>query len=226
MVIGKGLIACGFDHFKDDDSVCIFASGVSNSGKSLQKEYLREREMILKEKDFNGRFIYFGTTGVYDPSRQNSDYILHKLEMERIIEQNFSEWTIIRLPNVVGKGGNPKTMINYFKTCIRERAKISILKQATRHILDIEDIGKLVTISIDHGLFKGEKVNFCPSKQFKVLDIVRCMEDIMSADAKLELIEGGSSYNVPNSKFENLTKEHGYDFGAPYLKHVLMKYLS
>ena len=68
MVIGNGLLAKSFSNFLDDDSILIFASGVSNSSETRISEFEREYD-LLNEKlsKFNSaRLIYFSTLSIFD----------------------------------------------------------------------------------------------------------------------------------------------------------------
>ena len=48
MIIGSGLLARSFcDAYDDDDNVCIYAAGVSNSGCVDKKEFKRERARLV-----------------------------------------------------------------------------------------------------------------------------------------------------------------------------------
>ena len=120
MIIGNGLIAQSFrPHFdKYEDTVILFASGVSNSKLTLESEYVREQLLLKDALKLNKLLVYFSTCSIFDPTLQDSKYIQHKLAMESLIEKN-DKHLIVRLPNVVGKIGNPNTMYNFFINQIR-----------------------------------------------------------------------------------------------------------
>ena len=100
MVVGNGMMAKAFDHFKYDHSVIIFASGVSNSDEKNEAAFKREEKLLLSLIPTQAKLVYCRTISVEDPSLQHSHYIRHKLELELLIENNFSNYLIFRLPNL------------------------------------------------------------------------------------------------------------------------------
>ena len=99
MVIGNGLIASAFKKsYQNDDRYVIFASGVSNSNETNVNSFIREelliRETLTKNKDKH--FIYF-TSFIYFKK-----YGLHKIYMEDIIRGSGVDYTIFKLPQVIG----------------------------------------------------------------------------------------------------------------------------
>lgn len=59
MVIGNGLLATAFSNYKGDNSILIFASGVSNSGNTNLSEFEREKSLLKSALDLKLRLIYF-----------------------------------------------------------------------------------------------------------------------------------------------------------------------
>src|SRR5437868_6944217 len=106
MIIGNGLIARTLSDYKNDDSIIIFASGVSNSGEIKKEEYEREKKLLNQQKNKNKLLVYFSTCSVFDPSLSDSHYIIHKKEIESILENNFENYLLIRLPILIGKTSN------------------------------------------------------------------------------------------------------------------------
>ena len=111
MIIGNGLIAEAFKKVSVDFKDCIiFASGVSNSKSENSAEFKREFDLIKKYKNEDKKFIYFSTIHTLDPSERDSKYSKHKIEIEIFIKENFKSYIIYRLPVVVGRGGNKKSL--------------------------------------------------------------------------------------------------------------------
>ena len=146
MIIGSGLIATTFmPIYRDNHNVCIFASGVSNSKCIDPKEFKRERQLLMKSLrqyiDKN-TFIYFSTCSISDPNTVNSMYVKHKLEMESLVSFH-PGYLVFRLPQVVGYGGNIHNLLNFLFTSIKTEKKFQLWKNASRNILDVEDIPAL-----------------------------------------------------------------------------------
>lgn len=226
MVIGKGLIAKAFDIYEDNDDVIIFASGVSDSGDLPDSEYLREINTLLPLVQSNKHLIYFSTTGVYDPQRKDNKYIKHKLAVETLIADNFERWTIFRLPNVIGNGGNSKTMVNFFVNAIKKSEPITIQKYAVRRLMDVDDVFKFVDYSISNKYFPNQTINLCSDYLTKVPVIVEKIETIIGKKANAQLIEKGSSYTIPNTEFNQLNSKLEVRFDETYLERVLFKYFG
>lgn len=93
MIIGHGDIASVLPDKKD---LLFFASGVSNSQETRESEYTREKN-LLKEQDRKSHLVYISTLAVFYGS---SRYVKHKREMEELIKQEFSRYTIIRIGNI------------------------------------------------------------------------------------------------------------------------------
>ncbi len=114
MIIGNGLLANEFDVYKNSNDVTIFASGVSNSNEKRGGEFEREMRLLRSEADNDEcrLLIYFSSTKVFESGDNDNLYIKHKKDVEKFINENFKSFLIFRLPQVIGKGGNPNTLAN------------------------------------------------------------------------------------------------------------------
>jgi hypothetical protein len=63
MVVGNGMLARKFANYINDDSVVIFASGVSNSLEIARSEFIREQLLLEKTilENVEKKIIYFST---------------------------------------------------------------------------------------------------------------------------------------------------------------------
>lgn len=226
MVIGNGLIARAFDTYKENEDVIIFASGVSDSSDLPDSEYQREVDTLMAYTHSKKHLVYFSTTGVYDPQRKNNKYIKHKLSVEKLIEDNFEKWTIFRLPNVIGSGGNAKTMVNYFVNAIIKSEPISVQKYAVRRIMDVDDVFRFVDYAISNDSFRNKTINLCSDSLTEVPVIVEMIEDILNTKANATVVDKGSSYDIPNDEFHQLNKVLQVKFGDDYTKEILSKYID
>lgn len=226
MVIGNGLLARAFEHYKDDDQIIIFASGVSNSKETDEVAYDREHELIQtmpKDK----LIVYFSTCSMYD--RSNSRYIRHKMHMERMAQWQSPRSIIFRLPNVVGPTDNPHTFFNYFKNKILSGDDINVQFMATRHLIDIKDVSDLCTLIIEKErkkLFSFRlKMEIGFNNEASVEDIVKMMLQILDKNNKITIGEIGSNYNFPTQQCEEYMKEFNYTIPDDYNYKLLKKYL-
>jgi hypothetical protein len=107
VVIGSGDIA---SVLTDREDVIFFVSGVSNSSETKESEFEREK-LLLFNTPKDKHLIYISTLSVY---YLKTPYTEHKLEMERLIKDYFTSYTIFRIGNITW-GTNPNTLLNYLK---------------------------------------------------------------------------------------------------------------
>ncbi|MCI5136862.1 MAG: NAD-dependent epimerase/dehydratase family protein, partial [Candidatus Electrothrix sp. AR1] len=152
MIIGAGLLANAFEKYRTREDITIFASGVSNSLEKKDKEFCREKKLLVESlnKFSSSRFIYFGTCSIYDSSVAASPYIDHKIKMENIIIDSGIPYVIFRLPQVVGISKNDFTLTYYLFSSILNGYHFKVWKNAIRYLVDIEDVVRYVSYIIDN----------------------------------------------------------------------------
>jgi nucleoside-diphosphate-sugar epimerase len=147
MIIGNGLIATTINNsFLDHTNLCIFAAGVSNSSETNESEFQREFDLLKNTLADNTKkkFIYFSTVSIDVKKNSPTPYTTHKLNMEKYIEDNTTNYLILRLPNVVGNSTNPNQLVNYFYNSLINDTPVAINKNYIRHLLDVEDIPMII----------------------------------------------------------------------------------
>ncbi|MBK1894420.1 NAD-dependent epimerase/dehydratase family protein [Chryseobacterium paridis] len=222
MIIGTGLIANSLKNI-DTKEILYFASGVSNSLETKDAEFQREFNLLRNTLEHNKekKFIYFSTLSVHDRSKQNSHYVLHKLEMENYIKNNSDNYLILRIGNIVGKGGNPNTLFNFLKTKIKDNHKFVLHRNARRLLLDIDDISGFLNSTCRS--VKNETINFAFPYYYNLKEIINAIEDRMKQVADYDEVDEGDFYKV--------TFDHNTDaFFAEvqpdnYLKTLAVKYI-
>jgi len=103
-IIGEGNIA---KVLNDRDGAIFFASGVSNSSTKDRKAFEREFNLLARQPQDKCLF-YFSTISRYYGS---SEYVIHKIVMERAVKKWFENYNIIRIGNLEGDT-NPNTFLN------------------------------------------------------------------------------------------------------------------
>lgn len=227
MVIGSGLIARAFGHFRDTEDVLVFASGVSNSRESDPQAFLRESDLARKTMaDHPGKlFAYFSTCSIEDPDVRDTPYVRHKLAMEKLVEGRAARYLIFRLPQVVGRSENGATLVNFLHQCIVNGRPFELWEKAVRYIIDIEDVRLIVT----HLLSTAQRENRAmtvASYPSPVLNIVRALERITGKSANYKAIDRGTSYRLDVSELQPVLEKLGIAFEADYLEKVLEKYFA
>ncbi|MBV5320169.1 MAG: NAD-dependent epimerase/dehydratase family protein [Sulfuricurvum sp.] len=226
MIIGNGMIANAFSFLEKDNSVLIFASGVSNSCETSSVAFGKEKKLLINaiNKHLDKIIVYFSTCSIFDQGMQNSAYTNHKIKMENLIKSKSANYIIFRLPQVIGRGGNKSNLINYLYDRINSFVPISIWSDAYRDIIDIEDVVKIVMFTLKDKCIATE-INIGSNKPTKVLDIVNIIENLIDKKAIISIIEKESYANgFDISKMQQISKKINIDFNNNYTEKVIGKY--
>jgi hypothetical protein len=136
MIVGRGDIA---SIINDREGAIFFASGVSNSNEIREEEYMREKELLLKQ-DRSKCLFYFSSIAIDFPEKlKKSRYLRHKKEMEEMIKENFQNYNIIRIGNITW-GNNPNTFLNFIKNKMKSKEAVYILSEELKFMLDKEQL--------------------------------------------------------------------------------------
>lgn len=221
MIIGKGLIAFQFlEHDRKD--VVFFASGVSNSSEQDKQQFKRELDLVLETivQHPTKLLVYFSTCSIYDSSKYNSPYVLHKLHIEEIIKQHASDYLILRISNAVGKGGNPNLLMNYLYRQIMTNQQLNVHQHATRNLIDVEDV-KDITLQYVQSNRWNRIVNVAYTENYFIPEIVEAFEEIQQKKAMKLMENKGEHYSIDIHELE-------YQFSiqdkGEYLNNLIKKY--
>jgi nucleoside-diphosphate-sugar epimerase len=224
MLIGKGMIANIFSSYKNDDNILIFASGVSNSNEKNKQEFLREKNLIntYLEQYPDMLFIYFSSCSLEDNELKNTHYHLHKKDMEVLIINHAKNYLIFRLPNIIGYSGNENNIINFFFNTIINYQEFTVWENATRNIVDIDDMYKVIKYTIENGIFNNKVINIAYNNNIKIIDLVNIIEEILDKKANYKKIDKGFDMKIDNSLIQPILKN--LSIGQPKLSILINKY--
>ncbi|MGG5208982.1 NAD-dependent epimerase/dehydratase family protein [Chryseobacterium sp. MIQD13] len=222
MIIGNGIIANAVKSYDRNDMI-FFASGVSNSLETRSSEFEREFSLLktVHEENKEKKLIYFSTLSIYDQSKQDSPYVIHKKAIEKYIESNAGSFLILRLGNIVGKGGNPNTLFNFLKAQIADKKEFSLHLKARRLLVDIEDISEFLNT---HCLTINNKtLSFAFPYYYNLKEIITAIEKEAGNKAFYSEIDEGDFYKID---FDEDTKTFfsGKNPGE-YLESITRKYI-
>ena len=221
MIIGKGLIASAFELTKENYlDYIIFASGVSSSRENNDDEYNREKELIIEtiKQNKGFKFIYFSSISV-----NVNKYFEHKLKMENIIKEYTSNYIIFRIPQVVGRIGNPNNLVNHIKNCILNGNEIMTNNYVERALLDVEDLVMIVNYCKDKTI--GETLNLSGIEKIKVYDLCNLIGELLNKKPIIKIVDNIDYNNwvIDNSELIN---EAIIGFNkSNYNLNILKKYL-
>ena len=227
MIIGNGMLA---NAFKSSDAiekgVCIFASGVSNSHCNDVREFNREAELLqnkLASHNDPAAFVYFGTCSVYDPISQLQPYVLHKLEMEKLV-QGHPFGLIVRLPQVAGPHASPHTLLAKLCESIRLGRIINVWENASRNIIDVTDVIKIVSSWISISDRTKKVINVANPISYSIKTIINSAEAVLGCKAVLNMVPIGAIYGIDISVIEPLIKNLEINFDKDYISRVIARY--
>lgn len=227
MVIGNGLLAQTFAHYKNNKKILIFASGVSNSTEIKKNNFIRERDLLSKtlKKHSNYKIIYFSTISIEDPSVRLRPYIQHKLEMENLIKSHSLSYLIFRVSNVVGFGGNSNTIMNYLVNAVKDGIHINVWTKAERNLIDQIDVRKIADKLIEEEL-SSRIVNIATRESLLVTDILNLIESHFNKKVNADFFSQGLPVKIDVTDITSVLDqiEITSGKGSEYINRLLVKY--
>lgn len=227
MVIGNGMMAKAFFEFANDDSVIVFASGVSNSKETDSAAYQKELLMLFNLKGTYSTVIYFSSCSIFDSSLSSSLYVEHKKKVEKFIGENFEKYWIFRLPNVIGSSNNSHTMVNYFYNSLLNNDVFELHKNTFRYFIDVDDVKSVIKKIIKQKTLNSGCYNLLFPFPYNVIDLVYLLETFINKKGNYIIKENeGTLYNVKVS--EQLLPYIKFDVNTPqnYIKEIIVKYYT
>ena len=226
MIIGHGMIANVFNSYRNKEDIVIFASGVSDSTHAGPSAFLREKELLINtlKTNQNKLFVYFSTCSIYDPGLQDSAYVQHKKRIEEYIIANHTPYLVFRLTNPVGKTNNNNTLVNFFIKNILEKTEFEIWQNATRNIIDIDDMYLICNEIIQQKLFINQTINIANLKNYPVPFIVETIEKHLGVKGNYTISDQGNGPVIDSSLVQPLFQKFNITFDEHYLSEILQKY--
>ena len=217
-IVGKGFIATNLGKIKNlikKNKYIIYAAGISNSKIKSKKELEKELNLfkVFSKQNISKKIIYISTADVTHNLTNKSKYVQNKIIIEKQIKKKFKHYIIIRLPQIIGKSKNKKTLINYFYFKIKYNEKLSIMKEYKRNILDIDDVLKDLKIILLNKKIKNKIITLSNKYFIKPIDIVKTFEKKLSKKA---------NYSFKNSPKQNWNLN--YKTNSIYFKKANVKF--
>lgn len=229
MVVGNGMIARRFGAFAERGDVVIFASGVSNSKETRPEPFARERQLVDEtlSQTVGSLFVYFSTASVDDPTEQGSPYVTHKLALERLIADRATNYLLVRASNVVGGPGNPHTILNFFVDRIRRNEPFTIWQHASRNLIDLDDVYRVVTEYIAEPTTWNQTILAANPHSVSPLLLVQAIEAHTGRRAQYELIDKGVPFNLSASAISDRLPTADSNWQPDrYVSRLLHKYYA
>ncbi len=228
MIVGSGMVAGACKALKGWESDILYASGVSNSSEHRKELFDREIALIesyLSKMDRDSSFVYFSTTSILDPSKAQSSYIKHKLEIEAMLRSDNLNHLIIRLPNLVGRSKNPHTLTNFFAESIQTGRPVKLINSAIRHLIDVSDLAFILNEIKDKFGKTKATVNVETNRPLTARQILSLMEESMQK--KVEVIEAVEPLIIQNSIVDEYSGvKYIFETSDNYHRDLIRKYYA
>lgn len=224
MIIGRGILANAFKKQIDIGfSEIIFASGVSNSLETKLCEFERESQLLTTYLDHDLPLVYFSTCSLYDIQTDLTPYREHKLKLERLVLSHPDNY-VFRLPQVVGKGGNPLTLTNYLCQKILSEEHFLVQENAFRNLIDVDDCVKICLKIMSDASFPPSIYSVKNTYDIAIIDLVAIIEKVLKINANYSMTSETSNFSH-KSIVSDLTAERlSIDFANHYTKKLIEKY--
>ena len=224
MVVGGGLLASAFaDVFARRSDIVIFASGVSNSQERDAAAFKRERNLLETVQSENRKIVYFSTCSLFDPELEHAPYVVHKREMEALVRQA-SRYAIFRLPQIVGKTPNAKTLTNFIHTKILLGERFDVWRHAKRNLIDVSDVALIAKFLLNNEHFENQTANIACPTSTSIVELIKTLELILGQHAHYCLVDAGGSYEIDTELAARVAMQVGIRFDESYAERVMRKY--
>jgi len=219
MIVGNGLLAKTFSKYATSEDIIIFASGVSDSDETKEENFDREKQLLLDtiKENPNSLIVYFSSCDVIYSDIIKKPYYEHKLEMENII-QKLSKYYIFRLPQVIGKSCNKKSLINYFIDSIQEYKAFIVFEKAYKNIIAIQEVYNMIDYLLENKIMTNQITNIINDNYYSVLEIINILERLIGKKALVSFSNTGFKPSYYKSEIKGLE----IDFTKNYLEHALI----
>jgi nucleoside-diphosphate-sugar epimerase len=132
---------------------------------------------------------------------------------------------IFRLSNVVGNGGNSKTVFNFLFHQINNGQQFELWSKSYRNIIDIDDAFLIIDKIIKSGT-TNQIVNIASPFSKSISKIVESIEEFTGNKAIFQAVDKGTTYEIDTSAINQIIGELEIDFDKDYLQKILSKYYN
>ena len=222
MVLGSGMLATKFKEFQDSKFIFL-TSGVSDSLCTNNKEFEREFSLVEDnlKKHSDQTFVYFSSTSIFT---KVSPYTEHKKKIENLIINSGKKYYIFRIPQIVGKGGNPKNLFNFLKEKIKNNEELIIFNNR-RSFVDIDDFFEII-IYILNNHQDCLCYNFFEIESLPVIDILNLFFNLLKIKTEYKISDNLENNYGKNSLEIDISIDKLLIRKKNYTKNLIKKYLN
>jgi nucleoside-diphosphate-sugar epimerase len=181
------MLAGAFSNLENFNAV-LFCSGVSNSREENDAAFEREKMLLLQviNENKNKIIVYFSSV---EASTTSTPYYKHKSNIEDVIRNYAANYLILRLPQIVGISTN-NTIFPSFVRSLYFRKKIRIFKNTRRHLIDVEDVVRIVRKLITKNVI-NTTINVSSEHPVSPLTLVNGISECLGIKPVLDIHDTG-----------------------------------
>ena len=218
MVIGNGLLASAFSDYQHDDRYVIFASGVSNSSETDEVQFVMEEKLLRSTlRENKEKHIIYFTSFIYFKK-----YGIHKMLMEDIIQMSGVSYTILKLSQVIGRGGNPANLFNYLVNNIKNGQVINVYNDTYRSLIDVEDVRRIVDFVRNKYIY----VSFPYVEKLLIKDIVLLISKALNKNPMINFVDSQGFYYPDRTLLVDYILEELNITPEGYTERIINKYIG
>lgn len=228
MVLGGGMIATALKAV-DREDVLYAASGLSNLKGADPEARLREQTLLSEQiaRNTDKLFVYVSSYSIDDQQPQNNTpYLQHKVNMERLIKAEADRFLILRTSNVVGYSRQPGNLMNFIFRHLQNGEPFEIWTKTTRNLIDVAHLAQMADAAVKQGSC-NEVLFLTHPADIPIYEIVRQFEVLSGLSGNYRLVEKGDYYNTDKSLAEALFRRLGLEADPQlYARQLIEKYFS
>jgi nucleoside-diphosphate-sugar epimerase len=235
IVDGTGLLGRAFLAAGTGPDALVFARGVADSSCTDPAAFARETACIddaLERAATGGlRFVYFTGAPIYGrfegpadeetPLRPTSAYGIHQAAAEERIRSHRADHLIIRLPNVVGVGGNDHQLIPSLRRQVLA-GSVVIQQGAQRDLIAATDVVRAVLALLEAGV-RDRTVVVASGISTPVGQLASWLAEELGAAPRFDVRDGGEEQRFSIGLLRSLAPA-AMDVPPDYARQLIAEY--
>ena len=228
MLIGNGVIANRFCDYALKSNYLIFAGSINdfaiNDDAAFQNEEAALQLALADNPDVP--FIYFSSCSILDPEVGETPYVLHKIRMEKLLQNQAKFFLIFRLPEVVGLSGDESNLVNFLVDAISNKKPFEISAKAQKNLIDIDNVHTIADEIIKSNKYSNSIINIASTQNTSIYALIQNIEQFLGLKARFDKVEKGSDMDLDISEIQPLLSMLNINFDENYIPRVLEKYFG
>lgn len=228
MLIGNGVIANRFCDYALKSNYLIFAGSINdfaiNDDAAFQNEEAALQLALADNPDVP--FIYFSSCSILDPEVGETPYVLHKIRMEKLLQNQAKFFLIFRLPEVVGLSGDESNLVNFLVDAISNKKPFEISAKAQKNLIDIDNVHTIADEIIKSNKYSNSIINIASTQNTSIYALIQNIEQFLGLKARFDKVEKGSDLDLDISEIQPLLSMLNINFDENYIPRALEKYFG